>query len=213
MISSFLSSPATFVVWAAAIIVSLSIHEFSHALVAHWLGDPTAERAGRLTLNPVAHVDPLGFLMLVLAGFGWGRPVPFNPYNLKFQRWGATLVALAGPISNFINLIFFGLVLRAIMTLTDLPSNNLMVQFLMLLVLINLALMLFNLIPIPPLDGSKVLLALLAGPQYEQTRTFLESRGHYLLLSLIIADMVLGLGILSSLFGWAFALVGRLFLS
>lgn len=213
MIATFLSSPAAFLVWAAAIIVSLSIHEFSHALTAHALGDPTAERAGRLTLNPIAHVDPLGFLMLVMAGFGWGRPVPFNPYNLKFQKWGATLVALAGPVSNFINVIVFGMVLRAVKFATDLPESNLMMQFLVLLVLINLALMLFNLIPIPPLDGSKVLLAVLSGPQHEATRLFLESRGHYLLLAFIIADMVLGLGLLSHLFGWAFALVGRFFLS
>ena len=185
-ISLLAENPLYFVAWVAAILIALTVHEFSHALAAHCLGDQTAKRAGRLTLNPIAHLDLMGFVALVLIGFGWGKPVPFNPYNLRFQKWGSTLVAFAGPASNIISVVVFGTILKYTHTL--LPEGNLLIEFLVLLVVLNLVLFLFNLIPIPPLDGSKFLLSALAAPKYFRIRLILESRGPMILLLIIILD-------------------------
>ncbi|MDP2790088.1 MAG: site-2 protease family protein [bacterium] len=149
--------PAIAFAWVVAIVIAIGIHEFSHALVAKLQGDSTAELEGRVTLNPLAHLDPFGFLVLVLFGFGWGKPVPFNPYNLKARRWGPAIVSLAGPAMNVIGLIVFGSILAILARSTTLPSDNLLVIFLELLVRFNIVLALFNLLPIPPLDGSKLL--------------------------------------------------------
>lgn len=201
--------PLLFVIWLLAILLSLSVHEFSHALIGTLLGDSTAKNAGRLTLNPLAHLDMVGFFMLVLVGFGWGKPVPFNAYNLKYPRWGPTLVALAGPASNLINVVFFGLVFKLLLITHFFPIDNLLLQFLSLLVIINLVLMLFNLIPIPPLDGSKVLLSILSAPKHQRTRFLLETRGPLILLGLIILDYLFGVNIFGRLFDDAIFLVSR----
>jgi len=201
MIALLFQEPLLFGVWILAILVALSTHEFSHALAGTLLGDTTAKRLGRLTLNPLAHVDPIGLLALVTIGFGWGRPVPFNPYNLKNQKWGPALVALAGPGMNLLIALALGLILRMVGPL--LGSENLLSQFLFLSVFLNIALLLFNLIPVPPLDGSKLLLAVLTGRRHEQVRIFLETRGPMLLLGLIVADLILGINI----FGWLFRAV------
>lgn len=191
MLSTLFSEPLLLIAWLAAIIIALSVHEFAHAAAGTWLGDETAKRMGRLTLNPLAHVDWLGFFSLLLIGFGWGKPVPFNPYNLRNQRWGPVAIALAGPASNAIMAILFGSVLRLIGD--SLGPSNLLAQFLFLGVALNVALALFNLIPIPPLDGSKLLYACLRGPHAARTQAWLESRGSMLLLGIILADAVLGL--------------------
>lgn len=204
-------NPLFFLVWVLAILVGLSIHEFSHALAGHALGDTTAEQAGRLTLNPLAHIDPIGFLMLLLIGFGWGKPVPYNPYNLKFPRWGPTLVGIAGPIANLIGVVIGGVVLKLVTDFGGFPVDNLLVQFLVFLVLINIVLMLFNLIPVPPLDGSRILLSILASPKYARARFLLETRGPMLLLGIIILDAIFGLNIFGRLFQGAIALVFRIF--
>ncbi len=140
------------------LVMSVVIHEVAHGVVADNLGDPTARLAGRLTLNPLKHLDPVGsFLVpgfLLLVGgpvFGWARPVPYNPYNLRAGRWGPALVAGAGPLANLLIAVIFGLGLRYGL------GNELLVQ----VVLLNLVLAIFNLIPVPPLDGSKLLFALL----------------------------------------------------
>jgi Zn-dependent protease len=151
------SEPAIAFAWVVAIIIAIGIHEFSHALVAKLQGDSTAELEGRVTLNPLAHLDPFGFLALVLFGFGWGKPVPFNPYNLKSRRWGPAIVSLAGPAMNVLGLIVFGIILAVFERSTALPSDNLFIIFLELLVRFNIVLALFNLLPVPPLDGSKLL--------------------------------------------------------
>lgn len=200
-----------FLVWVLAILVGLSIHEFSHALAGHVLGDSTAEQAGRLTLNPLAHIDPIGFLMLLLIGFGWGKPVPYNPYNLKYPRWGPTLVGIAGPVANLVGVVIGGIALKLVTDMGGLPPGNLLVQFLAFLVLINLVFMLFNLIPVPPLDGSRILLSILAAPKYARLRFLLETRGPILLLGLIILDALFGLNIFGRLFQGAIGLVSRLF--
>jgi len=182
----------------AAILIALTFHEFSHALAAYFLGDQTAKRMGRLSLNPLVHLDPIGFLALVLIGFGWGKPVPFNPYNLRYPKWGSTMVAAAGPISNILMVAIFGTILKFVGPI--LPAGNLLIEFLVLLVELNLILCLFNLIPIPPLDGSKFLLSALAAPKYFKTRFFLETRGPLLLLGFILLDSLSGLNILSTIF-------------
>ncbi len=196
-------------IWVVAILIALSFHEFSHALAGYLLGDETAKVEGRLTLNPLAHIDPLGFLLLVLIGFGWGKPVPFNESNLRNQRWGPAIVALAGPLANLVLVIFFGLVFKILMNFTSLGPENLLIQFLNLLLILNIILIIFNLIPIPPLDGSKVLFGFLASPRYGQFRFFLETRGPIILILLIVLDSFSGLGLFSSIFNWTINFVYR----
>lgn len=139
----------------SSLIISLSVHEYAHAYAANYFGDPTAKIAGRLTLNPLAHIDPLGLMMVFIAHFGWGKPVPVNPYNLRNPRWHGLAVALAGPVSNFILALICGGLYQASYFL---PELQMLFAF---MVQINIVLMIFNLIPIPPLDGSKILIAIL----------------------------------------------------
>jgi Zn-dependent protease len=184
-----------FLVVAAALVFTLSVHEAAHAWAADLLGDPTARRMGRLTLNPLAHLDPIGSLMILLIGFGYAKPVPFNPYNLRNQLWGPVLVAAAGPASNF----FFGVVcaLSYGWLLPSLGTQNLLIILLSYVGFINFGLMFFNLIPVPPLDGSKALLALLSGPQHENARRFIETQGPNILMLLIVIELLLNVGIFS----------------
>ena len=157
------------------LVPSAIIHEYMHGWVADRLGDPTARYAGRLTLNPLAHIDPVGtlimplFLMLMTGGrffFAYAKPVPYNPYNLKDQRWGPVWVALAGPASNFFLAAVFGLIMQF------LPIGNITV-FLSIIVYANVLLGVFNLVPVPPLDGSKLLFALLP-PSLAHVRVMIE---------------------------------------
>lgn len=210
MATLLFTSPIFFLLWAASVVLALSVHEFSHALVSHALGDRTAERSGRLTLNPMAHVDPLGFIMLIFAGFGWGKPVPFNPYNLRYPRWGPALVALGGPLANLASVVVFGVLLRTLRS-SGFPAENLLVVFLSLLVIINAILLVFNLIPIPPLDGSKFLFSALSDPRYDRLRAALETRGPFILLIVIILDRFMPVPLLGSVFGWVVELLHTLF--
>jgi len=200
ILNTLFTDPMIFVAWVVAIILALTFHEFSHALASAMMGDQTAKSLGRLTLNPLSHVSGLGFIMLLFVGFGWGKPVPFNPYNLKYHKWGPALVALAGPISNLLLAFVSGLALHYIVVLNWLPPENLLVQFLNIFVILNVILMLFNLIPIPPLDGSKVLFSFLSSPRYAKFVLFLETRGPYLLLFLLILDNIIGINIFGRLF-------------
>lgn len=145
------------------ILFSMTIHEAMHGFVAYWLGDDTAEREGRLTLNPVKHIDPfltIGLpLLLAVVGapiFGGAKPVPFNPARLKYDEWGAALVAFAGPLTNFV----IAFILFASLVIFRVNLDTFAGQFLMVGVLVNLGFFVFNMIPIPPLDGSRVLYAL-----------------------------------------------------
>jgi len=146
------------------LIFSIVIHEFSHGWMADQLGDPTARYMGRLTLNPIAHIDPIGSvilpLFLVLSGspfvVGWAKPVPYNPYNLRDQKKGPALVALAGPLSNLSVAVIFGLFARVLMGMDPVTYSNSIMLF-DLIVLYNVLLAIFNLVPLPPLDGSKIL--------------------------------------------------------
>ena len=141
---------------APPILLALTFHEFAHAWTANKLGDPTARNAGRLTLNPLAHLDPIGTLMLFIVRFGWAKPVPYNPYNLKNQRWGEALVAVAGSATNILLAIIFGLIVRFGSTPLTTGGTLLDATTLSLaatIAFINLFLGFFNLIPFPPLDG------------------------------------------------------------
>ncbi len=192
-------SPALFAVWLVATLSALTVHEFSHALTAYWLGDTTARDEGRLTLNPIAHIDWVGFVLLVLIGFGWGKPVPYNPYRLRLPRLGPVLVGLAGPFSNLLFAIASSILFFVAGTQLGFTNDTLLIQFCVFSVSLNLVLMLFNLIPVPPLDGSKVLLALLSSPRYEYIRFILETRGPLLLLGVIILDRITGISIIGTL--------------
>jgi Zn-dependent protease len=173
------------------VFVGFPFHEFAHALAAFRLGDSTAKLFGRLTLDPRAHIDPMGALLVYLAGFGWAKPTPVNPYNLRGGRNGEALVALAGPLSNLVLATAFALPLRYILaTRMDLPA--LVVNTLAFLVFINLLLMVFNLIPIPPLDGSKVLFALLDRQTEMRWRPVLEQYGFVILIVAVFLPILPG---------------------
>ena len=175
-------NPLVFVFVALALVASISIHEFAHAYVADKLGDGTARALGRVTLNPLAHLDPIGTLLLLFAGFGWGRPVPFNPYNLQNPKRDGALIALAGPVSNFVLAILLSLIFR-VLPLT--PATAVFGLFIYLTVTYNIILGVFNLIPIHPLDGFKIVNGVLPphlSLQWQQTAQF----GVFILLFLVI---------------------------
>ena len=155
LLSLLFQNPLLFLLVVAALILSLSVHEFAHAYTADRLGDSTARYLGRLTLNPLAHLDPLGTLLLVVAGFGWGKPVPYNPANLRNPARDGALIAFAGPFSNF------ALALLATLFIKLLPMQSLFSAFFYLVVLYNLVLGFFNLIPVFPLDGYNIVSGIL----------------------------------------------------
>lgn len=180
------ASPAVALAWITAILGSLTIHEFSHALVSKWRGDRTAEREGRLTLNPISHIDPWGLGLLLLFGFGWAKPVPYNPYNLQDQKWDQVRIALAGPASNLIVAIIAGGLFQVIGGASISAGVSLFSVFLFLVILLNLFLCFFNLIPVHPLDGSKLFFALFDAPQYAQLRAFVAHRGPQILMIAVL---------------------------
>jgi len=201
-----------------ALVLSLVIHEYMHGLMAYFQGDDTARRAGRLTLNPIPHLDPIGSVVLPLTAIvsgipiiGWAKPVPFNPYNLRNKKWGPTIVALGGPIANFGGAALTLLFLRAVLGAADLTADNLLVIFLFQFAVINIVLGVFNLIPVPPLDGSKFLAAILDGPQHRNTLLWLETKGPNLLMIIVLADWGLRLNILGVVFGGAVDVFLRVF--
>jgi len=175
-----------FVFQIAVLIMSVVIHEVSHGYAASYLGDQTARYQGRLTLNPLKHLDFVGsFLVPSLAYFlggfifGWAKPVPYNPYNLQPGRWSEAAVAVAGPTSNILLALIFGILLRM-----GVSSDPAFIQITSLIVFINILLAIFNLMPIPPLDGSKLLFAIFPDKLF-QIRGFFEKYGLMLVLFFI----------------------------
>ncbi len=195
--------PETLVAVAIFLLVGFPVHEFSHALVAYRLGDGTAKLFGRLTLNPLVHLDPVGSLVLVasalLGGFfiGWAKPTPVNPSMLRGGRRAEAWVAAAGPVSNLAMAAIAGLAFRAVVAL-DLVNSEAMlfvVNVLGIFVLINVALFIFNLIPIPPLDGSKVLFSVMNPRTVWQIRPRLEQYGFLILIVVMFVPVINGVSI------------------
>lgn len=177
-----------------ALVIALSVHEFSHAWMAVRRGDPTPKYAGRLTLNPMAHLDPLGTLMIFLVHFGWGKPVPINQNNLRNPRWDMLLVAIAGPLSNFLLALISAFFMKIFWQTPGL------FDFFAILTQLNVILLVFNLLPIPPLDGSKVLLALFPPRNPQDLYNYLYY-GPYVLLGIVLVSSLSDQNILWKIMG------------
>lgn len=182
-----LINPARLLAVAVIIFVALPVHEFAHAAAAVALGDDTPRRQGRYTLNPLPHIDPLGAALIAFTGFGWARPVQWNPRNITTDvRLGSIIVSLAGPLSNLLMALLAALFLRAVG-----PENRFVLQFVVFFVQINVLLFVFNLIPIPPLDGSHVLFALLPGDTFALQRQLSQYGFMILLLVIFLVPSVI----------------------
>ena len=195
-----LSKIIEWLMFAAAALVSISVHESSHALSAYWLGDDTAKRSGRISLNPLRHLDPLGFLMMVVVHFGWAKPVPVNPARMtkvKSQKTGMALTALAGPLSNLLLAFVFGCLyficayaggMKLWMMLDGYTAGSglhyWLTIFLERFLILNVGLAVFNLIPISPLDGFKILAIILPEASYSKLMRY-ERYGMLILIALL----------------------------
>ena len=191
----FLQRPDVLIAILLILFVSLPFHEFSHALAAYRLGDSTAKYMGRLTLNPLAHLDPFGALLILLVGFGWAKPTPYNPYNVRGGKTGEVIIALAGPISNLVLAVAAALPLRYI-NATGMAVPTVALSALETFVMLNVILAVFNLIPIPPLDGSKLLYAVLDPQTERQWRPVLDQYGFIILFAALLLPVLPGGGTL-----------------
>ena len=208
LISLLFSNPVLFVILAVVLLYSVILHEVAHGWVAHLFGDDTAIRQGRLTLNPASHVDPLGTLMLFLVGFGWARPVPVNYYSFSNARFGLFCVALAGCLTN----ILIATIALILIQFRVVNTGSVFYAMLPIVVKINIILGAFNLIPIPPLDGSKILMSFL--PYKAQlSLAKLEPYGFFILIFLLFTGLlnpVIALleNLIYGLIGFLFSLFG-----
>jgi Zn-dependent protease len=195
-----------------AVLIALSIHEWAHAYTAWKLGDSTAKHQGRLTINPIAHIDPIGALLFLVAGFGWAKPVPVNPYAFKHMARDTSLTALAGPFSNlvlafisFLFLSYFQINIEGMSGLLNVsggtsPVLTIIAQILAASLYVNLALMAFNLFPLAPLDGSKILYVFLPDAWHDGYDRFMQY-GQWILLFLVFGESLLPFPILSTWIG------------
>jgi Zn-dependent protease len=178
MLDLLFTQPAAFILIFGGLIISIGLHEAAHAFTADYLGDPTPRSLGRTTLNPLAHLDPMGTLVILVTGFfGWGKPAPYDPFNLRDVRRDTALIALSGPVTNILLAILISLILR----LLSLPPA--VGQIAYFLLRINITLALFNLIPVPPLDGSKIVGLLMS---HESALRYQSQNNPLLLLFLIL---------------------------
>lgn len=180
------NNPWILLVGFLVLVISIGVHEFAHVLSAYLQGDTTGKAMGRLTLNPLKHLDPYGTLLMVVSmlsgfGLGWGKPAPFNPYSLRFRRWGPALVAVAGPVANLVLVLLAGY--AYVFLSASLGPLNLLSIFLLLLVVVNASLAIFNILPIHPLDGSHLLEAALGSNH--PIPAFFQRYGMIILLGLI----------------------------
>ncbi len=200
-----LGNPAVFLGLLIALVVGISVHEYSHAWMANRLGDPTARDLGRLTLNPLAHLDLLGTVMIFLIGFGWGKPVPYNPANLRNGPIsGGAMVAAAGPAANLVTAAVIAFALRNLLPTSGLTADSTSATIATIfayVVFINISLAVFNIIPLPPLDGYRVLLRFLP-PHLVPSITRFELQGPFLLLIIVLLDSwFLRIGIFQAILG------------
>lgn len=180
MFTTLLSNPILFLIWAIGLVMAISIHEFAHAKAADTLGDPTPRSQGRLTLNPLSHLDPLGTLALLFLGFGWGKPVMFDPYNLRNPLKDSALIALAGPVSNILLAIVLSLILKFV------PGIDLLTSVFPIIIFMNIMLAIFNLVPIFPLDGEKILGGLLPKELYYEYSSIMRQYGTIILILMLL---------------------------
>ena len=180
MLSTLFSSPLIFLLYDIALLAAITVHEFAHALAADKLGDPTPRLQGRLTLNPLAHLDPLGTIALLVMSFGWGKPVVFDPYNLRNPKRDTAIISLAGPVSNLLLAGLLSFALRAF-ALGPIVSSLLVV-----LVHLNTALAVCNLVPVYPLDGEKILTGLLSPRLAVEYANIMRQWGTIILLFMIL---------------------------
>lgn len=178
----------TYLLTGAAALIAITFHELSHGFIAYKLGDPTAKRLGRLSLNPIRHIDIWGLLMLIVAGFGWAKPVPVNMQNFKHPKRGMALTALAGPASNLL-LAFAALLLAALLWPFENTIVSYIVLFLFILANISIGLGIFNLLPIPPLDGSKMLFSLFPDRIYYNILKY-ERYGMILMIVILSTEII-----------------------
>lgn len=211
-----LANPAVFLGLLLALVVGISVHEFSHAWMANRLGDPTARSQGRLTLNPLSHLDLMGTIMIFLIGFGWGKPVPYNPAKLRNGPIsGGAMVAAAGPAANLITAAGIGFLFQNFVSAPGVTADSTteaIATILLLVVQINIALAIFNIIPIPPLDGYRILLRFL--PRHVvPSISWLELQGPFVLLVIVLLDQwFLRIGIFERILGPPLTFLLRLFL-
>jgi Zn-dependent protease len=191
---------------APPILLALTFHEYAHAYVANRFGDDTAKQNGRLTLNPLRHLDPLGTIMIFLVHFGWAKPVPVNPYRLKNPKKDMLWISAAGPLSNMVLALASGILLRIFIATVETPDQTsfmtLLTYVIFMSLQINLALAIFNILPIAPLDGSKILSGLLPD-SFGSMFNIMERYGPFILLGLIIFGRLTGVSILGGLI-WPF---------
>lgn len=183
LLQTLIQNPVAFALIALGLTIALTIHEFAHALLADRLGDPTPRMQGRLTLNPLSHLDPIGTLFLFIAGFGWGKPVMFDPYNLENPKRDAAIISLAGPASNLIIATLLSLLIRFVPTIFG--AGTFLFFVLLPIISINVFLAIFNLIPVHPLDGGKILIGILPQGMAIEAEDILNRYGMIILILLI----------------------------
>lgn len=196
---------------APAFLLAITVHEYAHAWMANRMGDPTAKDMGRLTLNPLPHLDLFGTIAMLVLGFGWAKPVMVNPYNLKNPRQDNLWISLAGPASNLLSALILGMLFRAGEQFLGLShTGELILLMLLLAVRLNIILAVFNLLPIPPLDGFHVLEGLVPQTTYTKLQQF-EKAGSMILLGLVLVSSFAKVNIFGAIFNPFLALFGMIF--
>ena len=182
--------PENLIFLLPSLLLAITVHEFAHAWVSHRLGDPTPRYNERITLNPLAHVDPLGMITLLLFGFGWGKAVEIDPRYYRHQRQGVLLVSVAGPVSNVAMAFVLMLGFVVLLTLNPVLEGSFVMQLLQTAFSINIVLAVFNMLPVPPLDGSKVLASLLPRKYAYRFQNIAQQWGFFILIGLIATGLI-----------------------